>query len=121
MPLTPHAERADIDEGDIRVAVVARGHGREEMIELLKEDGIEVIGVPGWAPRVRTLAELEVDPFRAGVLHPLRRGVAQPALRAAHAKGDLLALGDPPLGRRVQQRPVELAFLRLQERPGDRR
>ena len=84
VPLTPHAERADVDEGDVRVAVVAPGHGREEMIQLLKEDGIEVVGIPERAARARTLAELEVDPLRAGVLHPPRRGVAKPALRAAH-------------------------------------
>ena len=118
MPFAPHAERADVDEGHVRIAVVMPGQSGEKMVQLLQKDGIEVVRLPQADHPGGTLAELEVDSLGAGILHPFRRGVAPPAFAATHADGDLLPLGGPALRGRIEQRPVELSLLRLQERPG---
>jgi hypothetical protein len=44
--LAPHAERAGVDEGDLRVAVVARRGRGQEAIEFLEKRRVVVVRLP---------------------------------------------------------------------------
>ena len=103
----PEPIAADVNEGHIGVAVITRGQRGQEAVELLEEDRVAEIRVPGPTLLAAALAKF----IRAG-FRP-----RHPVLGAGHAQRDPLALGHPALRRAVQQRPVELALLGLQIRP----
>ena len=119
VPLAPDAQRADVDEGDLGVAVIPGSHRRQEVVELVEEDRIVEVRLPERPVRLDAFAGTEVVALGAGVGDPLGRGPAGPRFACRDAEGHLLALGDPPLGRRVEDRPAELPLLRLDVRPGD--
>ena len=119
MPLAPEPKAADVDEGDVGIAVVAGCHRRQEPAELFKKDRVAEVGIPAWALVHGPVAELVKRPIRSGVFHPLGRRPGKPVLGAGDAKRHLLPLGDPPLRRRVEERPVEPPLLGLNHRPRD--
>ena len=112
MALAPDTDRAHVHEGDVRVSVVPRTSSREEVVQLLQEDRVVVVGLPG---------DAVVPPIalRAQVLHPLRRGVLLATLEAREPERDLLSGAEVPLGRRVHDLPMELALPGLEVRPGE--
>ena len=117
--LAPHAERADVNEGHVRVAVIARCGGGQEVIELFEEDGVVEIGLEHRAIRGDAAAG-EMVSLGAGLLDPARCGVGfrRPAFRGGEPEGHGLAFRDPFLHGGVDDGPVELAFLGLEIGPG---
>ena len=110
VPLAPDAQRSDVDEGHLGIAVVAGGHRGQEVIELLQEDRIVEVRLPERPARLDALAGPEVVALGPGLADPPGRGPTRPGFAAGDAEGHLLALGDPALGGRIEDRPVEPPF-----------
>jgi len=72
------------------------GGGGKEVVELIEEDRVVVIGLP--EGRLVELAGREVAALRAGFHDPLGRGPTRPGFADREAEGDLLTLRDPALG-----------------------
>ena len=125
VPLAPHADRPDVHERHVGLAVVAARHGLEEIFELLEEHGIAVVGFPDVGLRTRRILpvyfghlHLEEPALGAGVLDPFGRRVGVAGFAARDAERDLLAGRDPRGGVAVEEIPAVLSLLRFQEAPG---
>ena len=124
MAFAPHADRPDVHERHVGLAVVAARHGLEEVLELLEEHGVAVVGFPDVGLRARWHLpvdlghiHLEEPALGAGVLDPFGRRVGVAGLAARDAERDLLAGRDPRGGVAVEEVPAVLSLLRLQEAP----
>ena len=122
--LAPHADRSDVHERHVGLAVVAARHRLEEVLELLEEHGVAVIGFPDVGLRTRRVLSvdlghlhLEEPALGAGVLDPFGRRVGVAGLAARDAEPDLLAGRDPRGGVAVEKVPAVLSLLRFQETP----
>ena len=118
----PESVRADVHEGDFGASVIARGECLEKVFEFLQEDGVDEVGIPifaiwrgaaGLAP-----AKIPERALGAGFPDPFGCREAQPGFAAGDTEGNLSAFGDPALGGGVKCRPVVLALLGLEKRPG---
>ena len=117
VPFAPEAIGTDVHERHLGTTVIAPRESLEKVLELYEEDRVGEVGVHQLSLLVRTLPPCPSDALRAGVKHPLGRGMLQPAFGAGDAERDLPAALDPALRGRVERRPVVLSLLWLQVRP----
>ena len=109
----PKTERAHIDELDIRIPVVSHRRRGQERVQLLQEHRVVEKRIPR-APFVHpAFPDLIERPLRARLLHPLRRRIRHPILRTRQTQRNPLPLRNPPLRRRIQNRPIEHSLLRF--------
>lgn len=73
--LAPDAERPDVNERHVGIAIVARRGSGQEVVEFLQEDRIVVFRLPHLAAFVDACPRLEVVALSARVPDPLRRGI----------------------------------------------
>ena len=73
MPLTPVADAANVEISHPRLAIVARGEGGQESVELGKKDGVIEHRFPR-SFRPGGLPHLVIASLRAGFHHPARGG-----------------------------------------------
>ena len=118
MPFAPEPEGADIDEGDVGIAVVPLSGRPQKVAQLRKVNRVVKHGVRRGAVRSGAAGKCVTHHLRPGLLHPARRRILQPVFGGREAESHLLAAGNPALGGRIDKRPAEIPLRRLEEGPG---
>ena len=117
MAFAPCADGADVEEFDVRMAVVAFRQFGQQMVELFQEDRIVEIWLLMTSVWLFASARREAIAFRSCFFDPFGRRVAEGRFGASDAERGLEAACAVALHGRVENGPLEMAFLRFDERP----